>query len=54
MTHTNHKIKNKSIKAHNFDQLCDDDVYLRLQHGKRFHDLVCMSYVKDINPANKA
>jgi hypothetical protein len=23
----------------------DDDVYLRLQHGKGFHDLVYMSYV---------
>jgi hypothetical protein len=27
----------------------DDDVYLRLQHGKGFHDLVYMSYIKHIN-----
>jgi hypothetical protein len=32
----------------------DDDVYLRLQHGKGFHNLVCMFYVKHINPASKA
>jgi hypothetical protein len=30
-----------------------DDVYLRLQHGKGFHNLVFMSYVKYINPASK-
>jgi hypothetical protein len=30
----------------------DDDVYLRLQHGKGFHGLVYTSYVKHIiNPA---
>jgi hypothetical protein len=27
----------------------DDDVYLKLQHGERFHNLVYMSYVKHIN-----
>jgi hypothetical protein len=32
----------------------DEDVYLRLQHGKAFHNLVSMSYVKHINPASKA
>jgi hypothetical protein len=32
----------------------DDDVYLRLQHGKGFHDPVYMSCVKNINPACKA
>jgi hypothetical protein len=32
----------------------DDDVYLRLQHGRGFHNLVCISYVKHINPAFKA
>jgi hypothetical protein len=32
----------------------DDDVYLRLQHGQEFHNLVYMSYVKHINPAYKA
>jgi hypothetical protein len=32
----------------------DDDVYLRLQHGKGFHKLVYMSYVKHVNPASKA
>jgi hypothetical protein len=26
----------------------DDDFYLRLQHGKEFHNLVYMSYVKHI------
>jgi hypothetical protein len=31
-----------------------DDVHLRLQHGKGFHNLVYMSYVKHINPASKA
>jgi hypothetical protein len=29
----------------------DDDDYLRLQQGKRFHNLVYMSYVKHINQA---
>jgi hypothetical protein len=32
----------------------DDDDYLRLQHGKAFHNLVYMSYVIHINPACKA
>jgi hypothetical protein len=32
----------------------DDDVYLRLQHGKGLHNLVYISYVKHINPASKA
>jgi hypothetical protein len=31
----------------------DDDVYLRLQHGIGFHNLVYMSYVKHINPAKR-
>jgi hypothetical protein len=31
-----------------------DDVHLRLQYGKRFHNLVYMSYVKHIHPACKA
>jgi hypothetical protein len=31
----------------------DDDVYLRLQHGKGFHNFVYMSYVKHINPAKR-
>jgi hypothetical protein len=31
----------------------DDDVYLRLQHGKGFHNLVYMSYVKHIDPAKR-
>jgi hypothetical protein len=31
----------------------DDEVYLRLQHGKGFHNLVYMSYVKHINPAKR-
>jgi hypothetical protein len=29
-------------------------IMLRLQHGKEFHNLVYMSYVKHINPSNKA
>jgi hypothetical protein len=29
----------------------DDDVYLRLQHGKGFHNLVYMSHVKHMNTA---
>jgi hypothetical protein len=32
----------------------DEDVYLRLQHRKWYHNLVNMSYVKHINPASKA
>jgi hypothetical protein len=32
----------------------DDDVYLRLRHGKGFHNLVYMSYIKHMNPACKA
>jgi len=36
------------------DDVDDDDIYLRLQHGKGFHDLVYMSYVKHTNPACKA
>jgi hypothetical protein len=32
----------------------DDDVYLRLQHGRGFHNLVYMSSLKHINPAFKA
>jgi hypothetical protein len=36
------------------DRIDDDDVYLRLQHGKGFHNLVYMSYVKHIKPASKA
>jgi hypothetical protein len=32
----------------------DDDVYLRLQRGKGFHNLVYTYYVKYINPASKA
>jgi len=32
----------------------NDDVYLRLQNGKGFHNLVYISYVKYINPASKA
>jgi hypothetical protein len=35
------------------DPCDDDDVYFRLQHGKEFHNLVYMSYVKHINPSNK-
>jgi hypothetical protein len=31
----------------------DDDFYLRLQYGKRFHNLVYMSYVKHVNPASR-
>jgi hypothetical protein len=31
----------------------DDDVYLRLKHGKKFHYFVYI-YVKHINPASKA
>jgi hypothetical protein len=31
----------------------DDDDYLRLQHGKGFHNLVYMFYVKHTNPASK-
>jgi hypothetical protein len=44
-------IHNRSIPTPQPD---DDDVYLRLQHGKGFHNLVYMSYVKHINPASKA
>jgi hypothetical protein len=29
----------------------NDDVYLRLQHGKEFQNFVYISKVKDINPA---
>jgi hypothetical protein len=36
-----------------FDDNDDDDGYLRLQHGKGFHNLVYMSYVY-INLASKA
>jgi hypothetical protein len=32
----------------------DDDVYFRLQHGKGFHSLVYLSYVKHIIQACKA
>jgi hypothetical protein len=34
---------------------CDDDndVYLRLQHGKGFHNFVYVSYIKHINLASK-
>ncbi len=32
----------------------DDVVYLRLQHGKGFHNLVYVSHVKLLNPASKA
>jgi hypothetical protein len=32
----------------------DDDAYLRLQHGKGFHNLAYISYIKHINPASKA
>jgi hypothetical protein len=35
------------------NQTYDDDVYLRLQHGKGFHNLVYISYVKHINPAKR-
>jgi hypothetical protein len=38
----------------NNDDDDDGDVYLRLQHGKGFHNLVYMSYAKHINPASKA
>jgi hypothetical protein len=31
----------------------NDNVYLGLQHGKGFHDLVYVSYVKHINPAKR-
>jgi hypothetical protein len=34
--------------------LIDDGVYLRLQHGKGFQNLVYISYEKYINPASKA
>jgi hypothetical protein len=37
----------------NDDDDNDDYVYLRLQHGKGFHNLVYVSYVKHINPSNK-
>jgi hypothetical protein len=42
-------VKNKSLEPDD-----DDDVYLRLQHGKGFHNLVYLSYVKQMNPASKA
>jgi hypothetical protein len=32
----------------------DNDIYLGLQHGKGFYNLVSMSYVKHINPASEA
>jgi hypothetical protein len=32
----------------------DNNVYLRLQHGKKFYYLLYMSYEKHINPASKA
>jgi hypothetical protein len=32
----------------------DDDVYLELRHGKGFHNLVYMSYIKHMNPVSKA
>jgi hypothetical protein len=32
----------------------DDDVYLRFQHGKGFHNLVYMSNVEHINSSSKA
>jgi hypothetical protein len=38
----------------NNDDYDNDDVHLKLQHGKVFHNLVYMSYVKHINPACKA
>jgi hypothetical protein len=34
-----------------YDDDNNGDVYLRLQHGKGFHNLVCMSYVKHIKPS---
>jgi hypothetical protein len=33
--------------------LDDDDVYLRLQYGKGFHNLVYTSYINHINPAKR-
>jgi hypothetical protein len=42
-------------KKHNYNRRYDDDdVYLRLQHGKGFYNLVYMFYVKHINSSNKA
>jgi hypothetical protein len=38
----------------NTDDDDNDDIYLRLQHGEGFHNLVYMSYVKHINAAFKA
>jgi hypothetical protein len=32
----------------------DDDIYLRLQHGIGFDNLVHKSYVKHTNPSNKS
>jgi hypothetical protein len=32
----------------------NDDIYLRLQYGEGFHNLVYMFYVKHINSASKA
>jgi hypothetical protein len=32
----------------------DDDIYLRLENDKGFHNLVYIFYVKHINPASKA
>jgi hypothetical protein len=40
--------------VHTYEYHNDDDVYLTLQHGKGFHNLVYMSYVKYINPASMA
>jgi hypothetical protein len=31
----------------------DDGLYLRLQRGKEFHNLVYMSHIKHINPAKR-
>jgi hypothetical protein len=36
---------------HSHRRIDDDDVYLRLQHGKGFHNLVYMSYVRHIKPS---
>jgi hypothetical protein len=45
-----HERPPSSISCGDYD---DDDLYLRLQHGNGLHNLVYMSYVKDINPAKR-
>jgi hypothetical protein len=49
-----HIVEIRSPLSQRYDDDDDDDDYLRLQHGKGFHNVVYMSYVIHMNPSNKA